>query len=492
MGANELDVDVESIINKASTGCLEKKALMALCDKAKAVIMSQSMLLELTGDNDTCIVPDIFGDMELLLSIVHSHLADRGDASELVFLGNYVGFGARSVDVMSLLLAYKVKFPLRFHLLRGRQECRSLARVCGFYDECCRWDGIDLWHKFLDVFDCLPVCGLILGKILCVHGGLALNLAGMDAIRSLERPSDVPDCGILCDLLWSRPDGEISGWTYRDYQAMEPMACRSFGADVVESFARQHDVDLIVRAMSQPYDGCSHHFFCDRRLVSLKKGCVAHVSPEFMVSFKIHTRGHARSHMDFCDASLGVQFSTLLDAESFSDVTLKVGGCEIRAHRFVLAARSPVFKTLLSSGMVEQQTRTIEIKDLQPATVRHMVRFMYTGKLDAAFERDCDPLGLFEAAHRYDIAALEELCIALITEKLDVQSVAKYLMAFDQMGFDRIRKRCLTFICKSQYNIAQVQATAAFAELTRKRPQLLADILAEVVPPAKRPHFGEQ
>lgn len=26
------------------------------------------------------------------------------------------------------------------------------------------------------------------------------------------RPTDVPDTGLLCDLLWSDPDKEVQGW----------------------------------------------------------------------------------------------------------------------------------------------------------------------------------------------------------------------------------------------------------------------------------------
>jgi serine/threonine-protein phosphatase PP1 catalytic subunit len=31
----------------------------------------------------------------------------------------------------------------------------------------------------------------------------------MDQVRRIPRPTDVPDSGIICDLLWSDPDKEI-------------------------------------------------------------------------------------------------------------------------------------------------------------------------------------------------------------------------------------------------------------------------------------------
>ena len=38
----------------------------------------------------------------------------------------------------------------------------------------------------------------------------------MDQIRQLQRPTPVPDEGLLCDLLWSDPEPEIRGWADSD------------------------------------------------------------------------------------------------------------------------------------------------------------------------------------------------------------------------------------------------------------------------------------
>ncbi len=44
--------------------------------------------------------------------------------------------GVQSLETICLLLAYKIKYPENFFLLRGNHECASINRIYGFYDEC--------------------------------------------------------------------------------------------------------------------------------------------------------------------------------------------------------------------------------------------------------------------------------------------------------------------------------------------------------------------
>lgn len=55
----------------------------------------------------------------------------------------------------------------------------------------------------------MPIAAIIDEKIFCCHGGLSPDLQDMEQIRRIVRPTDVPDTGLLCDLLWSDPDKEV-------------------------------------------------------------------------------------------------------------------------------------------------------------------------------------------------------------------------------------------------------------------------------------------
>lgn len=160
-----------------------------------------------------------------------------------LFLGDYVDRGKQSLETICLLLAYKIKYPENFFLLRGNHECASINRIYGFYDECKRRFNVRLWKTFTDCFNCLPVAALIDEKILCMHGGLSPDLHSLDQIRNLQRPTDVPDTGLLCDLLWSDPSKDVQGWGMNDRGVSF-----TFGADKVTEFLQKHDLDLVCRA----------------------------------------------------------------------------------------------------------------------------------------------------------------------------------------------------------------------------------------------------
>ena len=99
------------------------------------------------------------------------------------------------MKVMALLLALKSRYAGKLWLLRGNHESASINRIYGFYDECKRRYSVKLWKTFTECFNCLPVAALIDDRILCMHGGLSPDLTSLDQIKSIIRPTDVPDTG---------------------------------------------------------------------------------------------------------------------------------------------------------------------------------------------------------------------------------------------------------------------------------------------------------
>ncbi|XP_020269775.1 serine/threonine-protein phosphatase PP1-like isoform X1 [Asparagus officinalis] len=232
-----------------------------LCQASKDIFMGQPNLLELEAPVKIC--GDIHGQYSDLLRLFE--YGGLPPAANYLFLGDYVDRGKQSIETICLLLAYKIKYPENFFLLRGNHECASINRIYGFYDECKRRFNVRLWKVFTDCFNCLPVAALIDEKILCMHGGLSPDLKNLDQIRNLARPIDVPDQGLLCDLLWSDPDKEINGWGENDRGVSY-----TFGLDVVTEFLKKHNMDLICRAhQGEQVVEDGYEFFAKRQLVTI-------------------------------------------------------------------------------------------------------------------------------------------------------------------------------------------------------------------------------
>ncbi|KAH8277973.1 hypothetical protein KR018_011402 [Drosophila ironensis] len=237
---------------------LRKDVIEALVLKARDVIMGQPMLLELKAPLKIC--GDIHGQFSDLMRIFKR--CGFPPSTNYLFLGDYVDRGKQSLETICLLLAYKIRYPEKIFLLRGNHECASINRIYGFFDEMKRRHSVRLWHTFTDCFDRLPVAAIVGGRIFCCHGGLSPELHNMDQIRNICRPTDIPNQGILCDLLWADLNHDTDGWGHNargvSYTFSEP---------IVRDFLATYDFDLIVRAHEVVEDG--YEFFADRHLVTV-------------------------------------------------------------------------------------------------------------------------------------------------------------------------------------------------------------------------------
>lgn len=251
-----LDAGYSAKVTKAV--CLKNAEIIAICAAARELLLTQPALLELSAP--VKIVGDVHGQYTDLIRLFE--MCGFPPAANYLFLGDYVDRGKQSLETILLLLCYKLKYPENFFLLRGNHECANVTRVYGFYDECKRRCNIKIWKTFVDTFNCLPIAATVAGKIFCVHGGLSPSLSHMDDIRGIARPTDVPDYGLLNDLLWSDP-AEMD----EDWEPNERGVSYCFGKKVIMNFLQRHDFDLVCRAHMVVEDG--YEFFNDRVLVTV-------------------------------------------------------------------------------------------------------------------------------------------------------------------------------------------------------------------------------
>ncbi|GBE77973.1 Metallo-dependent phosphatase-like protein [Sparassis latifolia] len=291
----QLDIDdmIQRLLDVGYTGkvskslCLKNTEIVAICQAARDVFLNQPTLIELSPP--VKIVGDVHGQYSDLIRLFE--MCGFPPSANYLFLGDYVDRGKQSLETILLLLCYKIKYPENFFLLRGNHECANVTRVYGFYDECKRRCNIKTWKTFIDVFNCLPISAIVASKIFCVHGGLSPSLQSMDDIKRIQRPTDVPDYGLLNDLLWSDPSDTAADW-----EDNERGVSYCFGKSVINEFLARYDMDLICRAHMVVEDG--YEFWNDRTLVTVfsapnycgefdNYGACMSVSEELLCAFEL-------------------------------------------------------------------------------------------------------------------------------------------------------------------------------------------------------------
>eukprot|EP00931_Biecheleriopsis_adriatica_P108471 TRINITY_DN82795_c0_g1_i1.p1 TRINITY_DN82795_c0_g1~~TRINITY_DN82795_c0_g1_i1.p1 ORF type:complete len:374 (-),score=67.20 TRINITY_DN82795_c0_g1_i1:101-1222(-) len=181
---------------------------------------------------------------------------------------------------------------------------------------------------------------------------------------------------------------------------------------------------------------------------------------------------------------LAADWGRLFQSGLGSDVIVRIKDEDVRAHSLVLMARSEVFSAMLSTPMREGLEKTIVISDLGVEAVKSMLQFLYSGELTPDdLKSDEKALGILEAAHRYNIEDLVDICVQGLTARFDVNSVGEWLYVADLMGNSNFRAKCMEFV---RLHISEVQSTAKFTEFVATKLSLVTDVLACVVPPAKR------
>ena len=251
------------IINPISSPSINKNLLSQdeikfICSKACEIFMEESVLLEISSPLNIC--GDIHGQFHDLIRLFD--FGGHPPSTNYLFLGDYVDRGKNSIECISLLLSYKIKYKDNFFLLRGNHESENINKIYGFFDECKRRYNLKIWKFFSDCFNWLPVCALIDDKILCMHGGISPELTSLEKIKKIVRPTEIPEKGLLCDLLWSDPDKDVEGWGKN-----ERGVSYTFNAEIVKECVKKLDIDLICRAHQVVEYG--YEFFADRTLVTV-------------------------------------------------------------------------------------------------------------------------------------------------------------------------------------------------------------------------------
>mmetsp|Transcript_51170 Transcript_51170/g.91125 ORF Transcript_51170/g.91125 Transcript_51170/m.91125 type:complete len:395 (+) Transcript_51170:90-1274(+) len=166
------------------------------------------------------------------------------------------------------------------------------------------------------------------------------------------------------------------------------------------------------------------------------------------------------------------------------DITLLVNHVSLKAHKAILGARSPVFRAMLCSEMVESRG-SIKIDDLSLQAIERMLMFMYTAKLtDNLSVNELAELAV--AGDKYGVNTLRDAAIQAIQNMLDPSNLAHVLAIADQKGLTSLRQHCLDMAARSEKMRFGVQDSQAFGKLSGDLVRSLCLVWS-----GKRPREGD-
>eukprot|EP01130_Rhizamoeba_saxonica_P006309 TRINITY_DN2514_c0_g1_i2.p1 TRINITY_DN2514_c0_g1~~TRINITY_DN2514_c0_g1_i2.p1 ORF type:complete len:315 (-),score=65.49 TRINITY_DN2514_c0_g1_i2:50-994(-) len=239
-----------------SNNLLSPAEIGELTSSAITLLKNEPTLLEITvkPDQKLVVVGDIHGNFQVLETVLNHGI--NIEENLYVFLGDFVDREKNSHPVMQLVLALKVAYPKNIYLLRGNHECVKITEMYGFKEETIarynQEDAEEIYQKFINVFDTLPLAARVNQNILCVHAGLSPHLELLQDLNQIDRFGDVPNEGIITDLLWSDPAEE------NGYQQSPRGASFTFGPDISQQFFEANNLKLMIRSHQLVMGGCEY------------------------------------------------------------------------------------------------------------------------------------------------------------------------------------------------------------------------------------------
>ncbi|KAF3455242.1 hypothetical protein FNV43_RR05690 [Rhamnella rubrinervis] len=188
------------------------------------------------------------------------------------------------------------------------------------------------------------------------------------------------------------------------------------------------------------------------------------------------------------ESDIGAHFGMLLDNMEGSDINFEVAGEIFHAHKLVLAARSPTFRSKFFDGSDEDKVDII-VTDVEPKVFKAMLHFIYRDSLMVDVELETPSSSsvtsvsnsltakLLAAADSYGLERLRLMCESHLCKDISVKTVAEILALADRCNASDLKAVCLRFAAE---NLAAVMQSDGFEHLKENCPSLQSELLKTI------------
>ncbi|KAG8508253.1 Kelch-like protein 30 [Galemys pyrenaicus] len=186
-----------------------------------------------------------------------------------------------------------------------------------------------------------------------------------------------------------------------------------------------------------------------------------------------HLPSHAQDVLD------GLQ--RLRAQPKLTDVTLLVGGRELRCHRSLLALSSPYFRAMFAGDFAESTAARVELRGVEPGAAAQLVDFAYTGRLTVT---QATVEALARTAARLHFPAVQQVCGRYLQQQLDAANCLGLCEFGEQQGLPGVAAKAWAFL---RENFEAVAHEDEFLQLPRDRlAACLASDLLQAQPEQSR------
>lgn len=173
------------------------------------------------------------------------------------------------------------------------------------------------------------------------------------------------------------------------------------------------------------------------------------------------------SIMESVDESL----TKLRENGIYTDVSIKIGKENYKAHRMVLAARSKYFETMFNSYFKESTSSEIELKEIEPEVFEVILSFLYSNRIPANFEKVANDL--LRASHRLQLTFLTDLCESHFCKNISIENCLERLMFANLYSQNKLKREVLDFTGK---NYKAIQKLESWNLLKHHYPELSKEV----------------
>ncbi|WOG93957.1 hypothetical protein DCAR_0313247 [Daucus carota subsp. sativus] len=192
-------------------------------------------------------------------------------------------------------------------------------------------------------------------------------------------------------------------------------------------------------------------------------------------------------------SDMGQSLKHLVDSELGSDILFRVGDETFKAHKLILAARSPVFRAQFFGLVGNTKMDEVTLEDIDPSIFKAMLLFLYSDELPDIQEFSDSTVdsastvtlqNLLAAADRFGLDRLKQLCESKLCEEISVDTVATTLSLADQHRCSQLKEVCLKF---ASANLGVFMQSEGFKYLEENCQSLVAELLETIASVDEKP-----